>query len=145
MDTVAVTITSSAPMSAQIGIQNIAVEPELIQVLTVEQFIEKCLRFNEAHPGLVPNIQKGTDCPVHIYAEVVRKKSCKTAVSGIRYCKLCGKATCPVCHSHSVEQVSRVTGYVASISGYNEAKKQEVRDRQRYSIGMGGSARNVNR
>ena len=144
MDTVAVAITSSAPMSA--GIHNIAVEPELIQVLTVEQFIEKCLRFNEAHPDRPAlDIQKGTDCPVHIYAGAVGKKSCKTAVSGIRYCKLCGKPTCPVCFSHSVEQVSRVTGYVASISGYNEAKKQEVRDRQHYSIGVGGAARNVNR
>jgi len=128
------------------GIQNIMIEPELIQVLTVEQFIEKCIRFNEAHPGMVPlDIKKGMDCPVHIYAGEVGQKTCKQAVSGIRYCKVCGKPECPVCHSHSVEQLSRVTGYIQAVSGWGNAKKQELKDRQRYNIGIGGTTRNTDR
>jgi len=143
MDAIAIAIAQPSAQ-IQIGMQSITVEPELIEVLTVEQFIDKCLRFNEAHPGM-PSlvIQKGIDCPVHLYAAEHGSKSCKTAVSGIRYCPICGRGTCPVCHSHAVEQVSRVTGYVASISGYNEAKKQEVKDRQHYNISIGGSSENA--
>ncbi|MDY6965605.1 MAG: anaerobic ribonucleoside-triphosphate reductase [Halobacteriota archaeon] len=43
--------------------------------------------------------------------------------------------SCPNCGSENVEQLSRVTGYVQAVSGWNEAKKQELRDRKRYSVG----------
>lgn len=42
---------------------------------------------------------------------------------------------CPNCGSENVEQLSRVTGYVQAVSGWNEAKKQELRDRNRYDVG----------
>ena len=42
--------------------------------------------------------------------------------------------TCENCGSNNVEQLSRVTGYIQAVGGWNAAKKQELIDRQRYSI-----------
>ena len=53
--------------------------------------------------------------------------------SGVRYCEKCGAAVCP-CGSHDVVQVSRVTGYLADVSGFNKAKKQELKDRHRVNV-----------
>jgi anaerobic ribonucleoside-triphosphate reductase len=55
-------------------------------------------------------------------------------ISGIDYCPLCGKAVCPECGSHDVTQISRVTGYLQDVSGWNASKQQELKDRMRYSI-----------
>jgi len=52
---------------------------------------------------------------------------------GVRYCPKCGDAICP-CGSHDVVQVSRVTGYLSDVSGWNQAKRAELRDRQRINI-----------
>ncbi|NLX39327.1 MAG: anaerobic ribonucleoside triphosphate reductase [Methanosaeta sp. PtaB.Bin087] len=43
------------------------------------------------------------------------------------------KDSCPRCGSDHLEYLSRVTGYLQSVSGWNEAKKQELKDRNRYS------------
>lgn len=43
------------------------------------------------------------------------------------------KDECVNCGSEHVEQVSRVTGYVQAVNGWNNAKKQELADRLRYS------------
>ena len=43
------------------------------------------------------------------------------------------KEECPRCGSDNLEHLSRVTGYLQSVSGWNEAKKQELKDRNRYS------------
>ena len=42
------------------------------------------------------------------------------------------KDECPNCGSTNVEQLSRVTGYLQAVSGWNAAKKQELEDRKRY-------------
>jgi len=55
-------------------------------------------------------------------------------VSGLEYCPICGDAVCPECHSHDVSQVSRVTGYLAEVGGFNNAKAQELKDRTRYVL-----------
>ena len=44
---------------------------------------------------------------------------------------------CPNCGSEDVEQLSRVTGYIQAVSGWSEAKKQELKDRKRYGVGLG--------
>ncbi|MDD5473901.1 MAG: anaerobic ribonucleoside-triphosphate reductase [Candidatus Methanoperedens sp.] len=44
---------------------------------------------------------------------------------------------CPNCESEDVEHLSRVTGYVQAVSGWNEGKKQELKDRKRYGVGGG--------
>jgi anaerobic ribonucleoside-triphosphate reductase len=52
----------------------------------------------------------------------------------IEYCPLCGEAICPACGSHDVMQISRVTGYLQDVSGWNAGKQQELKDRQRYTV-----------
>jgi hypothetical protein len=52
---------------------------------------------------------------------------------GIHYCPVCGVPTCP-CGSEDVEVISRVTGYLQALRGFNSGKKQEVKDRHRYNI-----------
>jgi len=54
---------------------------------------------------------------------------------GIAYCKICGKAICPECGDHDVVQLSRVTGYLQDVSGWNDAKQQELKDRHRWNLG----------
>jgi len=54
-------------------------------------------------------------------------------IASIKYCPICGEAICPECGTHDVEQITRVTGYLNAISGFNNAKKQEVKDRVRYN------------
>jgi hypothetical protein len=55
-------------------------------------------------------------------------------ISSIAYCPLCGEPVCPQCSSHDILQLSRITGYYADISGYNNAKRQEILDRHRYNV-----------
>ncbi len=55
-------------------------------------------------------------------------------MSGIDYCPLCGEAVCPECGSHDVVQISRVTGYLQDVSGWNAGKQQELKDRVRYTV-----------
>ena len=54
-------------------------------------------------------------------------------VESIAYCPECGAPMCPLCESHDVVQISRVTGYLQDVSGFNAGKKQELKDRQRYN------------
>ncbi|PTD94712.1 hypothetical protein C9439_01100 [archaeon SCG-AAA382B04] len=42
------------------------------------------------------------------------------------------KDTCSSCGSQNVDYISRVTGYLQAVSGWNEAKKQELADRKKY-------------
>jgi ribonucleoside-triphosphate reductase len=44
------------------------------------------------------------------------------------------KEKCTYCHSTNIDHISRVTGYAQSVSGFNEAKKQELKDRIRYKM-----------
>lgn len=52
---------------------------------------------------------------------------------GIRYCAECGKPIC-ICGSHDVGTISRVTGYLSEVSGWNKAKQQELKDRHRVTV-----------
>ncbi len=54
--------------------------------------------------------------------------------SKVEYCPLCGEPVCPECGSHDVVQISRVTGYLQDVSGWNAGKQQELKDRQRYTV-----------
>ena len=55
-------------------------------------------------------------------------------ISTIEYCPLCGAPVCPECGSHDVVQISRVTGYLQEVSGWNAGKQQELKDRVRYTL-----------
>jgi ribonucleoside-triphosphate reductase len=40
---------------------------------------------------------------------------------------------CPSCGSEDVDHISRITGYLQAVSGWNNAKRQELKDRKRYN------------
>jgi hypothetical protein len=67
----------------------------------------------------------------------------QTIIEGLAYCPDCGGAVCPLCGSSDVEQISRVTGYLNAISGMNEAKQQEIKDRTRYDALTGDIVQGV--
>ena len=52
---------------------------------------------------------------------------------GMQECVACGKPTCK-CGCHDVMVISRITGYLAELDGWNPGKKQEFKDRVRYDI-----------
>jgi len=56
----------------------------------------------------------------------------------IAFCPICGKAICPECGDHNVVQISRVTGYLQDVAGWNNSKRQELKDRTRTNIGNSG-------
>ncbi len=72
-------------------------------------------------------------CPVHQYAAA--RGLCKRTTGGTKRCPICGNYMCPECNSHAVDIMSRVTGYLQVVSGWNSAKKQEFEDRTRYGVG----------
>jgi len=57
--------------------------------------------------------------------------------AGVAFCPKCGEPACPVCGCHDVAQISRVTGYLQEVSGWNSGKLQELKDRHRYDIAIG--------
>lgn len=79
-----------------------------------------CPRCN-AIDGIVPMCSR--DCVCHCAKEVHES---------ISYCPECGVAMCPECGSHDVAQISRVTGYLQEVHGWNAGKQQELKDRTRY-------------
>jgi hypothetical protein len=52
----------------------------------------------------------------------------------IAYCPECKAPCCPICGSHDVLIVSRITGYYSDVGGWNAAKAQELKDRSRYDV-----------
>jgi DNA-directed RNA polymerase subunit RPC12/RpoP len=52
----------------------------------------------------------------------------------VEFCPVCGDPICGECGTHSVEVISRITGYMSSYSGWNRSKQAEFRDRKRYSV-----------
>ena len=54
--------------------------------------------------------------------------------TSITYCAMCGRPICPWCGCHDVVQISRVTGYLQDVAGFNASKKQELKDRTRYEV-----------
>lgn len=41
---------------------------------------------------------------------------------------------CPKCKSENVQHLSRITGYIQNVDGWNAGKRQELKDRNRYDI-----------
>ncbi len=95
--------------------------------------------------------EKKNTCPVcgemHLQ-EMCRIDHCHCShpiAPGIAYCPICKEAICPVideatgepCGCHDVTQISRVTGYLQDVSGWNAAKQQELKDRVRHDAVTG--------
>ena len=113
--------------------------------LPVEEFIERfklwIKEFNDGNPidvlqtnpygKMTPNPLL---CPLHVFVVKNNLKCNKELVSNTANCPLCGHPICPECYNHKVDQLSRVTGYMAPVSGYNASKQQEFKDRQRHTL-----------
>jgi len=56
-------------------------------------------------------------------------------IDGTAECPICEEFVCPECGAHSVEVVSRITGYLSAVSGWGNAKRQEFKDRHRVNTG----------
>lgn len=100
------------------------------KIENIESFVEKCIEYNLVNEIDVTLFEV---CPASLWASY-HNKVCHDVHSGTKNCKLCGEAVCPVCGNHNVTQVSRVTGYMGDVKGWNNAKKQELLDRKRYNI-----------
>lgn len=77
-------------------------------------------------------------CKVDAYSMILKMQgyNCREGklISGTEICPVCKSPICPQCFNHSVVSLSRVTGYIQDISGWNMAKRQELLDRKRYTI-----------
>ena len=100
--------------------------------MTVDEYINVCLEYNKEHEKDLNGVPP-SECPINVFASE-NNTPCKSVISGIAECPICGNGMCPVCKSHSAEQISRVTGYMGTVGSWNNAKKQELKDRKRYDI-----------
>ena len=108
---------------------------EEILNLPRRQFIDRNLTYiKEARGGKLFEISDPGKCPLAIWVAHHDTKCRRQQVPNTAACPLCGNPCCPDCMNHVVQQLSRVTGYLQIVSGWNEAKKQEFKDRTRYEI-----------
>ncbi len=70
---------------------------------------------------------------------ILDHNGCGHDITGcIEYCPVCGEPVCPKCGDHNVLAISRITGYMQDISGFNRAKRCEHRDRIRSELNAVG-------
>ena len=69
---------------------------------------------------------RGFDPPFGFTKDMTVCLDCYKVSSGL-------KDKCPACDSDDVEHISRITGYLQAVSGWNSAKRQELKDRKRYN------------
>ncbi len=99
------------------------------------ELVFKCSKCKVFVPGVnICPICGETDLPEMCSYDNRSREKCTHHIGTIAYCPECGNPICPVCHSHDVVQISRVTGYLSSTSGWNAGKIQELKDRQRTNI-----------
>lgn len=102
--------------------------------LSKRKFIELNLQWiKEENDGKQMKV-KAHKCPLAIWVAHNDAKCHREMVPTTTVCPLCGNPMCPDCGNHVVEIISRVTGYLSTVSGWNEAKQQEFEDRNRYDI-----------
>ena len=98
------------------------------------QFIDRCKAWlKEFHDGKLLKLDRPMQCPVAQWVAHNDAKCHRQMVPTTTVCPICGNPVCPDCMNHNVEIISRVTGYLSTVSGWNEAKKQEFEDRNRYN------------
>lgn len=103
--------------------------------LSLPEYILRCKAWmDEFNDSQQIKVKTPVSCPVHVWVESNRKACCRELVPNTTFCEVCGEACCPDCLSHNVQQISRVTGYMGDIAGWNAGKKQEFKDRKRHQI-----------
>jgi anaerobic ribonucleoside-triphosphate reductase len=104
----------------------------MANILTILRYgsFAYCPRCGEKDPELM--------CKVDAYSIILglKGKNCRKGevMAGTDLCPVCNRSACPNCWNHDVVSLSRVTGYVQDINGWNNGKRQELKDRQRYTI-----------
>lgn len=83
----------------------------------------------EAEHGGKLKLEYPLDCPVQRWVEHNNKACGKDMVAGITTCPICGAYICGECSNHACIPLSRVTGYIGAVDGWNNSKKQELQDR----------------
>jgi len=109
---------------------------DMIELLALpkREFLKVCMRWiKEENDGKLMDVAS-TKCPLALWVAYNNAKCNKEMVANTAECPLCGHPMCPDCGNHCVEQLSRVTGYLSTVSGWNESKKQEFEDRTRYDL-----------
>jgi len=108
------------------------------------------IRIEEAyHPltngGHIMHIWLGEESPSAASLLELTKKICKTNIGFFGYtkdysvCNHCSnfeyglKQKCSNCDTEDLSRYSRITGYYQRVEGWNPAKKQELKDRYRYT------------
>ncbi len=98
--------------------------------------------------GMMAHVWLGESSPSpELLWKLTKKIATKTLIGywaytkDMTYCRRCQKVsggisdTCPSCGSKDVECYSRITGYYQRVSGWNEGKKRELKDRHRFKFG----------
>ena len=103
--------------------------------IPIESFIARCKAWmDEFNDGQLMKVENPLKCPVHIHVRYNKSHCGKDLVPNTTYCEICGSACCPTCNNHDCMQISRVTGYMGDVAGWNAGKKQEFKDRKRHQI-----------
>lgn len=106
-----------------------------IEEMNYNQFLELTLAWLEdSNEGKPLELENPLDCPVHKWIKLTCGVCSGDTIPLTAKCPICGSYECPDCHSHMVNVLSRVTGYMQIVSGWNVAKKQEFEDRTRYQM-----------
>ncbi|NOQ47917.1 MAG: oxidoreductase [Methanococcoides sp.] len=108
---------------------------EELFALPKNEFINRCKEWcNEFNDGQPMKTNEDNSCPVHAWVALNGKKCAHETVANIAQCPICDQPMCPDCMNHNVHQLSRVTGYISNVSGWNAAKRQELKDRVRSDV-----------
>jgi len=106
-----------------------------IEEMNYEQFLELTLAWlKDTNAGEMLKLESPLDCPIHRWIKATCSVCSGDTVPNTAKCPICGNYECPDCHSHKVNVVSRVTGYLSVVSGWNTAKTQEFADRKHYDV-----------
>ena len=101
--------------------------------LPKQEFINRCLAWlDEFNEGKQLKLDNSKKCPLDAWVEYNHQACGRDLVGGITDCPICGQPMCPDCSNHGVTQLSRVTGYMGDIAGWNAGKRQELKERQKY-------------
>jgi len=111
------------------------ITPTEFMALSKRDALTRCKEWlKESNDGKMIKLKNPNECPIALWVAYNDKKCNKQMVDNTASCPVCGSPMCPECGNHNVEQLSRVTGYLATVSGWSEAKKQEFLDRDRHNL-----------
>ena len=106
-----------------------------IEEMNYNQYLELTLAWlQDTNDGEPLDLESPLECPIHKWIKATSGVCSGDTIPNTAKCPICDNYVCPVCHSHMVDVLSRVTGYMQVVSAWNAAKSQEFEDRNRYNI-----------